>query len=241
MKRNAPPNGRGAKGHNHKTDVAPLAEHARKAKFPPPGVVVRQLMRDLRFTCGVMLPDDDAGRDDARLMVGYLAHLHHGTIKAVNFLDVWCPWMGKPERELLLQDAALSAPPHYTADQLAERRGVTYHRRQQLRHTVIGAIDVPKAERERLRKERDKERSRRRRERQRRAKGKATPAVPRRGLVEHETMGAGRRVAAYLGTPSESRSCRDASWDRSTLTYCCGPYLRHRSAWHERRAIRATE
>jgi hypothetical protein len=137
-------------------------------------VTARQIRRDLQETCGTELPDDDAGRDNAALMVRYLAHVPDGPLKAENFLALWCPWMAQPERELMLRDAALSPPPRLTADQLAVRLGTTYTRRQKLRHTVIGAIDVPKEERARLRKERDRERSRRRKERQRRDTGRRT-------------------------------------------------------------------
>ena len=119
-------------------------------------------------------PDDDAGRDNAELMLHYLAHLPHGALKMKNFLELWCPWMPPPEREFMLQDAALSPPPRYTADQLASRLGTTYARRQKLRHTVIGAVGIDKAERARLRNERDRERARRRKELQRREAGRPT-------------------------------------------------------------------
>jgi hypothetical protein len=134
----------------------------------------RQIRRDLQESYGTELSDDDAGRDNAELMLHYLAHLPHGALKMKNFLELWCPWMPPPEREFMLQEAALSPPPRYTADQLAARLGTTYARRQKLRHTVIGSVDADKAERARLKKERDCENARRRAEDNRRAMGKPT-------------------------------------------------------------------
>jgi hypothetical protein len=134
----------------------------------------RQIRRDLQDTYGTELPDDDAGRDNAELMLHYLAHLPHGALKMKNFLELWCPWMPPPERKFMLQDATLSPTPRYTADQLAARLGTTYARRQKLHHTVIGAVDADKAERTRRRKQRERERSRLRKERERREAGRRT-------------------------------------------------------------------
>jgi hypothetical protein len=117
------------------------------------------------------LPDDDAGRDDAALMLAYLAHGPHSTTKMEAFVDGWCPWMEPGERQALLQETARSRPPRFTADALAQRLGVTYSVRQFLGLTLIGSIDVDKQERERLRRARDRERGRQRKELMRRAKG----------------------------------------------------------------------
>jgi hypothetical protein len=123
-----------------------------------------------------LLPDDDAGRDDADLMLAYLAHVPHGDVKMVHFLDAWCPWMGPTEREQYIQEAARSRPPRFTADELAERLGVTYAERQHLGLRLIGAVGTTKKDRERLRRERYREKDRQRKERERRAKGRMTRA-----------------------------------------------------------------
>ena len=155
-------------------ELGPQANGKPRKPFNPCAVTARQNWRDLQESYGFELPDDDAGRDDAELMLSYLAHVPNGAVKAENFLELWCPWMPARERDLMLRDAALSPPPRMTADQLAARLGTTYARRQKLRHTMIGAVDADKAERARRKKERDSERSRRRKERERRASGKPT-------------------------------------------------------------------
>jgi hypothetical protein len=127
--------------------------------------------RDNRYIGGV-LPDDDAGRDDAALMLHYLAHAPtYSELKGESFLRDWCPWISESEREHILWEAATAPPPRFTADELADRLGVTYAERQARGYRQIGAIDVPKPERERRRRMRDQPKGRQRQEDARRANG----------------------------------------------------------------------
>jgi len=134
----------------------------------------KEILRDIRAIYRVELPDDDAGREVAERMLEYLAHAPNATRRSENFLDLWCPWMREAERRTFLKRAFTSPPPRYTADENAECLGTTYERRQRLRHTQIGAIDVPKEERQRRTKERKRELDRQRRRRERQAKRKQT-------------------------------------------------------------------
>jgi hypothetical protein len=134
-------------------------------------LTVRQITRVLRDRYGTVLPDDDAGRDDLRLILGYLAHLPNGTTKVEHFIDLWAPWCALGERELELREAHLKPPPRLSADQLAERLGVTMELRTRLALTVIGAIDCDKQSRAARRKERRRIEARERMARLRRTRG----------------------------------------------------------------------
>jgi hypothetical protein len=134
-------------------------------------LTARQITRVLRYHYGPTLPDDDAGRDDLALMLGYLSHMPHGTTKAENFIDLWAPWCALEERQLALRDATLSPSPRLTADQLAARLGVSMVLRNKLALTVIGAIDCDKESRSARRKARKLARDKERQQQRRRAKG----------------------------------------------------------------------
>jgi hypothetical protein len=131
----------------------------------------RQIRCVLEWRYWRILPDDDAGRDDAALMLQYLAHVPHAELKMPEFLDTWCPWMKQAERDAFMRTARRSRRPPYKADDLADRLGVDFATRQFLGLTQIGATDVRKAARVARRKRRRRERDRRRGERRRRAAG----------------------------------------------------------------------
>lgn len=111
-----------------------------------------------------VLPDDDAGRDDAFVMVTHLAQC---PIAPKRIRESWLkratPWMSAEERERLLARKTLK----FSADKLAWRLGVTYALRKDLDLRSIGACDVSKAERVLLRKVKD----RLRKQEKRRAEG----------------------------------------------------------------------
>src|SRR5262245_61128681 len=134
-------------------------------------LTTRQITGVLLDRYGTSLPDDDAGRDDLALMLGYLIHMPHGTLKAENFIDLWAPWCVLGEKQMALREAALSPPTRLTADQLAERLGVTMELRSRLGLTVIGAIDCDRQSRADRRREPRRRRDRERMVAKRRGKG----------------------------------------------------------------------
>jgi hypothetical protein len=155
-----------------------LNKPKRKRRAPKPwsycSRAAREVKRHLQVCYGGIcpqLPDDDAGREDAALLVGFYVHTRNGTEKAERFLAVSCGWMPTMERTCLIEDASRAPPPRYTADQLARLLGVTYAERQAQGYRLIGAIDKSKAERKRLRQARRGKTARQRAERGRRAKG----------------------------------------------------------------------
>jgi len=109
---------------------------------------------------GGMVPDDDAGRDDLEVLLSYVAEINRMTDpigRATREAMDWAPWMSKEEATQMAEHA-LRNPIRLSADDLAERLGVTYAMRSDLKLTTIGSTDVSKAERAELRRQRNTER-----------------------------------------------------------------------------------
>lgn len=120
---------------------------------------------------GAELPDDDAGRIDARLMACHLAHRSGDpALRIAAWLADWAPWMSADERDELVVEAT-TKPTRWRADTLAKKLGLTEATRRRLRITTIGASDCTKAER----LERRRKRARLAKQERRRAAG----VVPR--------------------------------------------------------------
>ena len=96
------------------------------------------------------LPDDDAGRDDALLMVHHQVKLASGQRRALNWIEARCPWMDAEEAARLIARAH-AQDWTFVADRLAKRLGLTFDLRNALGITTIGSVDVDKAGRKKLR------------------------------------------------------------------------------------------
>lgn len=144
----------------------------RKRSTPMQIVALRiaDLSTLFRSRWGVVLPDDDAGRDDIRLAVDHLAALAHPARAITRWLETWAPWLTLAEHRLVIADG-IANQRHWKADALAWRLRLTKEERTMLGITTIGAIDHGKAARTKRRKERDRERKAEKR--------KATGAKPR--------------------------------------------------------------
>lgn len=123
-----------------------------------------------RSRYGIMLPDDDSGRDDIRLVVDHLASLAHPARAITKWLETWAPWMTLAEHRETIA-AGIANQRNWKADALAWRLGLTYQERSMLGITTIGAIDMSRAQREKRRKEKDRARQA--------AKRRAAGVVPR--------------------------------------------------------------
>jgi hypothetical protein len=95
---------------------------------------------------GTVLPDDDAGRDDALIMAHHLAKRPNCERNIGLWLGLWAPWMNKAEAEALIK-GVLARPLRWRADKLAARLNLNQAERQRLRIVTIGACDVLLAER----------------------------------------------------------------------------------------------
>lgn len=123
-----------------------------------PSIRASEIQKLLRYRYGPVLPDDDAGRDDLRILLRHKAHLSRGLRLAENLLDTCAPWLVDGERQQFLQEATQSRPPRLKADTLAKRLNLTSDVRQALNINTIGAIDLLEAERRERRLARDRER-----------------------------------------------------------------------------------
>jgi hypothetical protein len=123
-----------------------------------------------RSRYGIVLPDDDSGRDDIRLAVDHLASLPHPARAITMWLETWAPWMTLAEHRQVIADG-IANQRNWKADALAWRLRLTYQERSMLGITTIGAIDMSKAQREKRRKHKDRARKA--------AKRRAAGAVPR--------------------------------------------------------------
>jgi hypothetical protein len=133
-----------------------------------------------RSRYGIVLPNDDSGRDDIRLVVDHLASLPHPAKAITCWLETWAPWLTLAEHRQVISDG-IANQRHWKADALAWRLRLTYQERSMLGITTIGAIDMSKAQREKRRKDKDRARKA--------AKRRAAGVVPReryeRGSIEH--------------------------------------------------------
>lgn len=146
-----------------------------KRKRSTPMQIVALRIADLstlfRSRYGIVLPDDDAGRDDMRLAIDHLAALPHPAKAITRWLETWAPWLTLAEHRQIIADGIVDQR-HWKADALAWRLRLTREQRTMLGITTIGAIDHAKAARTKRRRERDRDRKA--------AKRKAAGAVPRK-------------------------------------------------------------
>jgi hypothetical protein len=120
------------------------------------------------------LPDDDAGRDDIKLMFQVLSTTTSPDHRMVDVADTWAPWL-PPEELAALVDDVVAHPRRFKADTIAARLGITNEIRIKLDLRTIGAIDKPAEQRAAERREKQ----RLAKEQKRRADGVITIAEAR--------------------------------------------------------------
>lgn len=156
----------------------PKYRAARSTPLQRVGLRLHDLARLFRSRYGVVLPDDDSGREDAETAINHMANLTRPRRHIANWIGLWAPWMPAGELQEMV-GLALANPHYWTADQLAWRLKVTAQERRMLGITTIGAIDENKAARLKRRRKLERERK----ARQRRAKG----AKPRKDYESQST------------------------------------------------------
>jgi hypothetical protein len=136
--------------------------HRRPVSFA--ALRIAELTRLFAARYGEVLPADDAGADDARIMVHHLAQLSTDQRRRIGeWLRRWAPWMPPPAaRELT--EAALSKPIRWRADTLGARLRLTAAEREALQIRTIGDIETTTAERLARRRERSRRSKARKRE-----------------------------------------------------------------------------
>jgi hypothetical protein len=108
---------------------------------------------------GDVLPDDDSGRGDVRIMVHTLGRRSDPMQRITAWLARRAPWFVGEERERLI-DAVMENPLRWRADTLGRMLGLTTADRSLLRICTIGPIDSTAAERKEARRLKSIERKR---------------------------------------------------------------------------------
>lgn len=119
------------------------------------GLRIAELRRILTARYGHVLPDDDAGRDDALVMAHHLAKRPDAERHIAAWLSLWAPWMSTDDVRTMTAKV-LAKPLRWRADKLAMRLHLTEAERHRLRITTIGACDLLKAEGQARRRLRDR-------------------------------------------------------------------------------------
>ncbi|WP_407194388.1 hypothetical protein [Bradyrhizobium sp. STM 3566] len=118
--------------------------YRRKFNYAP--VRVAEIDRLLVSRYGQHLPNDDAGRDDALVMVHHLAQISGDAPARISrWLAKRAPWMPPDEIEALMT-RVFGKPIRWRAPTLGKRMQLTYAERCRLRITTIAAIDISQAE-----------------------------------------------------------------------------------------------
>jgi hypothetical protein len=99
------------------------------------------------------LPNDDAGRDDIKLMFQVLSTTTSPDHRMVDVARTWAPWLPEGELAALVADV-VEHPRRFKADTIAVRLGITDDIRILLDLRTIGAIDRPAKQRKADREER---------------------------------------------------------------------------------------
>lgn len=119
---------------------------------------------------GAELEPSPWSADIARIFVHHFVVLSDGNRRAADWLDTFCPWIERRDREYLITEAN-HCPLKWAADKLAWKIRLTDAKRTELKITTIGAVDVSQAQRKERRRARHAELAR-----IRRATAKSRPA-----------------------------------------------------------------
>jgi hypothetical protein len=150
----------------------------RRRWFATPAIVtfrMTELFDVFNYRYGAApLPDDDAGRDDLKLMFQVLSTTSRADLRMFSVAGTWAPWMPPDELAAMVADVE-AHPRRFKADTIAARLGITAEIRTLLELRTIGAIDKPAEQRAAERREQQ----RLAKERKRRAAGIPTIAEAR--------------------------------------------------------------
>lgn len=112
---------------------------------------------------GDQLPDDDAGRDDALIVLNHMVNQATDPRgRMAQWLATRCPWMSAREARSMIA-RVVANPKRWRADTLAVKLNLNAADRTRLQITTIGAVDLLKEQRAARRRQRDRDRKRRNR------------------------------------------------------------------------------
>lgn len=90
-----------------------------------------------------MLPGDDAGLDDLRIVFDHLAQTEKGQMKMLPWARRWAPWLSRTDAEAMKLEA-IARPRRWNALELAKALNVGICKRTYLGLKTISAVDVSK-------------------------------------------------------------------------------------------------
>lgn len=134
------------------------ARKKKRRRFGGPAIVTFRMAELFEFFNspygygGAPLPDDDAGRDDIKLLFQVLSTTLDAAQRMVAVSRIWAPWLPPDELAALVADV-VAHPRRFKADKIAARLGITAAIRADLKLRTIGAIDKPAEQRAAERKE----------------------------------------------------------------------------------------
>jgi hypothetical protein len=102
-----------------------------------------------------VFPDDDAGIDDLRILLGHYAYSNPQRLTKIAALRA--PWLAGVQFDYMMADATMS-PRTWTFQELGDHMNLTEAERRDLGIRTIGTIDVTSKQRKQARKVRDKDR-----------------------------------------------------------------------------------
>jgi hypothetical protein len=102
-----------------------------------------------------VFPDDDAGIDDLRILLGHYAYSNPQRLTKIAALRA--PWLTGTQFDYMMADATMS-PRMWTFQELGDHMNLTEAERRDLGIRTIGTIDVTSRQRKQARKVRDKDR-----------------------------------------------------------------------------------
>jgi hypothetical protein len=129
--------------------------HAERPRVSIAVLRIAELRRLYRDRYGYVLPEDDAGRDDAEIMAHHIAKRPDAERNITLWLGLWCPWMAGTEVASMTAKV-ISKPLRWRAGKLATRLNLTEAERKRLRITTIGAVDLTRQQRKDRRRARDR-------------------------------------------------------------------------------------
>jgi hypothetical protein len=182
---------------------------------------ISELERYLRHRYGVVIYDDDAGREDFVILLNHVAHNRTDPGgKMLGFAQRWAPWMSPNESEALIA-TILAKPRKYSPKRLGELLRLTEAERRHLRITTIRAFNATdetmaenakRKDRERQKAKRDEKRSGRPRGR---PKSEGVPAWRAAGFSSERSYyrhKARRTTAAQSGSKNASEALEAYSY-----------------------------
>jgi hypothetical protein len=169
------------------------------------GFRIAEVRRLILHRYGHTLPDDDAGREDAFIMVNLMAWRPDADRRIPGWLSLWCPWMSTSDVADLTH-RVLDKPSWWGPDALAKLLHLKEAERARHKIRTIGAIDLTRE----MRLERRAARKRLREELARRAKGAKPRTEYEAGSISRnkywERLGMSRASWYRAGKPKGAQS-----------------------------------